>query len=173
MKNRKRKGMFSYIDYKILIATFALMIFGSLMIISASMGETDSDINAIAFSALKQGIFAAVSTAGFFIMCKIPFARLSRGLMRAAYIAILFMLLSTRLFGATGGAYAWIKLGSAASIQPSEFAKLFAIIYGASLFAKNRGEEQNKKNIQRYIVAMLIYVGIVLVWQKDLGSAPL
>ena len=33
--------MFSYIDYKILIATFALMIFGSLMIISASMGETD------------------------------------------------------------------------------------------------------------------------------------
>lgn len=171
MKNRKRKGMFSYIDYKILIATFALMIFGSLMIISASMGETDSDINAIAFSALKQGIFAAVSTAGFFIMCKIPFARLSRGLMRAAYIAILFMLLSTRLFGATGGAYAWIKLGSAASIQPSEFAKLFAIIYGASLFAKNRGEEQNKKNIQRYIVAMLIYVGIVLVWQKDLGSA--
>ena len=163
--------MFSYIDYKILIATFALMIFGSLMIISASMGETDSDINAIAFSALKQGIFAAVSTAGFFIMCKIPFARLSRGLMRAAYFAILFMLLSTRLFGATGGAYAWIKLGSAASIQPSEFAKLFAIIYGASLFAKNRGEEQNKKNIQRYIVAMLIYVGIVLVWQKDLGSA--
>ena len=155
--------MFSYIDYKIFIATFALMIFGSLMIISASMGETDSDINAIAFSALKQGIFAAVSTAGFFIMCKIPFARLSRGLMRAAYIAILFMLLSTRLFGATGGAYAWIKLGSAASIQPSEFAKLFAIIYGASLFAKNRGEEQNKKNIQRYIVAMLIYVGIVLV----------
>ncbi|MGN1405873.1 MAG: FtsW/RodA/SpoVE family cell cycle protein [Erysipelotrichaceae bacterium] len=171
MKNRKRKGMFSYIDYKLFIATFALMIFGSLMIISASMGETDSDINAIAFSALKQGIFVLVSTVGFFILCKFPVARLNQKLINGFYIVILFALLSTRIFGATGGAYAWIKLGSFASIQPSEFAKLFAIIYGASLFAKNRGEEQNKRNIKKYMIMMSVYAGVVLVWQKDLGSA--
>lgn len=171
MKNRKRKGMFSYIDYKLFIATFALMFFGSLMIISASMGETDSDINAIAFSALKQGAFALASTVGFFIMCKFPVARMNQKIINGLYGIIFVLLLSTRIFGATGGAYAWIKFGSAFSVQPSEFAKLFAIIYGASLFAKNRGEEQNKKNIIRYMIMMSIYVAIVLVWQKDLGSA--
>ena len=52
MKNKKQKWFFHYLDYPVLLATFGLMIFGTFMIISAEMGELDSDINGIMSSAM-------------------------------------------------------------------------------------------------------------------------
>ena len=170
MKNKKQKWFFHYLDYPVLLATFGLMIFGTFMIISAEMGELDSDINGIMSSAIKQGAFILLSSVAFIAFCSLPFAKTRKDFLYVIYGVIFLMLIGCRFFKPVGGAYAWLRFGSI-SIQPSEFAKLFSIIYAASTFSKNYGDKQNKKNLIIYVVGMLIYAFIIRAVQKDLGSA--
>ena len=170
MNNKKPKRFFHYIDYRVLVATFFLMIFGTFMIISAEMGELNSDINGIMSSAMKQCIFALLSSISFFILASLPFAKMRKEVFYVLYVVILLLLLACRAFKPVGGAYAWLRFGGI-SIQPSEFAKLFSIMYAASIFSKNYGAEENKKNLLIYFGGMSFLALVIFLVQKDLGSA--
>lgn len=170
MKNKKTKSFIHYLDYPVVLATLLLTIMGTLMIISAQMGELNSDINDIMSAASKQIIFAIFGLVSFIGFSTLPFAKAKRLIFYIAYIVIFFSLIMCRAFKPVGGAYAWLRFGGI-SVQPSEFAKLFAIIYAANLFSKNEGDKKNIKNLWIYAGSMLVYFIIIAVVQKDFGSA--
>ena len=139
------------------------------MIASAEMGNAAGDTAYLKSELVKQISFAVLSFGIYLFLSSFPVSKLRLQFYYAGYIVILVLLLSTRLFSAVGGAYGWIRLGPV-SIQPSEFAKTFIILFGAKLLGINN-PETNKKNFITYAVAAAVYVLIILVYQSDLGSA--
>lgn len=87
------------------------------------------------------------------------------------YILNLGLLLAVQLFGANRmGAQRWIEFGSSIQIQPSEFAKIFLILF----FAKFLGNHKDKINSFKIIAASLVFLGIpvLLIYkQPDLSTS--
>ena len=166
MKNSKKPRYYSSLLFW---SAIILTIYGSLMIISAEMGNGAGSSALVSKAIMKQGIIAVFSLGLFFFFMRFRFLGYGELLMDALFYLILAALLITRAFGASGGAYGWIRIGSF-SIQPAEFAKVFAIYYAAWLFGKDQ-KGASIKNFQTYLKRMALYFLIILIYQHDLGSA--
>lgn len=154
------------------IVTFsalALVVFGSLMIASAEMGNSVGDTSYLTDVIVKQVIYAFLSVGFYFAAMHIKIMKKKTTLFYVAYIVMLFILLACRVFSPVNGAYAWIRLGPL-SAQPSEFAKVFMIIFGAKMLGNDHGE-RNKNNFITYAVAAGIYFFVIAFIQDDFGSA--
>ncbi|MBQ0036908.1 MAG: FtsW/RodA/SpoVE family cell cycle protein [Firmicutes bacterium] len=163
------KSKFTIGNPIVFFATIFVVIFGSLMVVSAEMGNAVGDTQHLASSIGRQSAYALVGIICLLVCTNLNFQRLSVNIYWAGYIVVLGLLIITRFFGEVNGAYAWIYLG-AASIQPSEIAKAFMIAFGAKLL--NETDEQKLlDNIKKYAAFALVYVFIIVGWQKDLGSA--
>ncbi len=170
-KLKKIPSLFpAFCDRWLIIITIGLIIFSSFMIASAAMGEGAGDQSVITRAISRQLLFFAI---GIFLM--VIFTRVNLldiiplNFYDYGYIAVLIILLSTRLFGETYGAYAWIRIGPL-SMQPSEFAKVFMILYISKVMSKDYGE-RNFEVFKNVGIKAIIYVLIIVGWQKDLGSA--
>ena len=140
------------------------------MVVSAEMGESSADLSVITSASIKQLIYVTIGIFAMYFFTRISITRFRKKFIRFGYFVILGLLVITRAFGAVGGAYGWIKLGPV-SVQPSEFAKLYLIIWGAGIFSKEGTVKENLDTFKKYIAGFLIYVFIVLIWQHDTGSA--
>lgn len=160
----------AYCDKALIFVTLILVIYSSIMVASAAMGEGAGDTGVVTRTFQRQILF---SVAGIFCMVLVirmdllNFFELKH--FNYLYWAVVALLLSCRFFKATYGAYAWIRLG-ALSVQPSEFAKVFMLLYAAKIFEVD-SHRDNLWNAYVYIAKSLVLFGIILVIQKDLGSA--
>lgn len=150
-----------------------LVVFGTLMITSAEMGVSVGETGYLTGVLIKQIIYSIAGLIAFVLARKIIKTRILRlniTVYWMIYGGLMVSLLICRLFGQINGAYAWIPLPFAGSIQPSEFCKTFMILFAARIFYKDQ-KEKNTESFKNYIMAMLGYVGVILAIQKDLGSA--
>lgn len=161
-------------DRTIHIWILVLLLFGLVMITSASMGiatTTPALVNVVA----KQVVFSIM---GLVIMIFAARAFDLKRLMKFLPMIILatfFFLLFALTFPAVGGARAWLRFPLGATeitIQPSEFAKISAILIIAAYF----GDVKTKKKtpwqfIKVPTTIILGFVFIILFLQSDLGSA--
>ncbi|MBR2801836.1 MAG: FtsW/RodA/SpoVE family cell cycle protein [Erysipelotrichaceae bacterium] len=169
-KKRSFRLFPAYSNRTVLLAALLLTVYGSFMIVSAEMSRSVGDSTVILRSILKQLIYSGVGVAAMVVISHTDLLRLRRPLFKTGLIVITALLISTRLFGPLGGAYAWIHFGGF-TIQPSEFAKLFEIAYFAKLLGRDEGRERNRKNFQHLILVGLMFFGIVVLIEKDFGSA--
>lgn len=156
-------------DKRISVSAIILVIFGSLMIASAEMGESAGDASYLTSVIIKQFIFVVVGLIAYYILLKMRVYRLRMFLFYAGYLGILFLLILCRAFGQINGAYAWIQIGGGVTLQPSEFAKVFMIAYGAKLF----GVDRKDKNINSFLtfgLCALLYFFVIVFIQHDFGS---
>lgn len=153
----------------ITFAAILTVILGSLMVVSAEMGNSVGDADYLALVSKKQAEYALFGILIYFIVLAIPFYRLRTAIYWIGYLVILGALLSCRLFGQINGAYAWITIGSTATIQPSEFAKVFMIAFAAKPLATDHGEK-NLTYFWRYGFAAFVYFVIIVIYQHDFGS---
>ena len=167
MQNKKR---FSLGDAGISIALIVLVVFGSLMIASAEMGNSVGDTSYLAGIIRKQIIYAAFGFVLYLVFMNVPLRKVPRIFFWVGYMVIIALLLSCKLFGETNGAYAWLYLPGGMSIQPSEFAKTFMIIFGARLLGTDHKDE-NKDNFFAYAICSFILFLIIAIYQHDFGSA--
>lgn len=168
-------------DLAINISILVLAIFGLLMISSASMGiaiDSDHVNNALylPLTVAKQGIFLA---GGYvlmrFLASKFNFSFFSNSLFSVWIIIIGCALFACIFFSAGGGSKAWIRIpfpGVEMSIQPSEFAKIMAVLVVAGYLGDVKKIFSNPRDIwKRPFIIIMLYVGIVIVLQRDFGSA--
>ncbi len=160
-------------------------LFGTVMVTSASM-STFTSTRAVVSIWGKQMVFYLVS-----FLAMIKFAQIFSFNFAKKYELLLIgitlgFLLITRIFPTSAAAYNWIRIGGI-SIQPSEFAKVVIMI----IIANNLGtlpevpwaqemlhKLKLKETLKRVwpiiwgpVVSVLSFILIVLVYQKDLGSA--
>lgn len=162
-------------DLMIHLSMFALMIYGTLMIGSASMGLAVSNPSYLVKTVIKQIVFVAV---GYFIMCKLSnwfrLERLKSKKFPFVIIGMEVLLISCIAFTASGGAHAWIRIpipGMEVSLQPSEFAKIISVLIVAAYLGDVKKIYPRKRDL---FVRPLLFIGIYLVTvlfvQHDFGS---
>ena len=161
------KRLFRKIDFELLFAALAIVIYSLVIISSATHVNTPSEERF--WYVQRQGLFAFIN-----IVLAIFFMNFDyRGLQQYGnrlYVFNLVMLLAVMLFGhAALGAQRWIQLGPI-SLQPSEFSKLIMIICLASVLEERVG----KLNTLHDLLPIAIYVGIpfiLVLKQPDLGTS--
>jgi len=170
------------LDYTLILAVFALIVFSLVVIGSATLVFTDES-----FSQLKNlNIFlklfyldytyvsrqliwivmGLVLMAGFVYLPYEDIVRHSRLL----YIINIIFLVAVLIAGHTNfGAQRWLQLGPF-TFQPSEFSKIFLIIFLAGFLAKRKGNLNKLKDL----IPCFLYVGVpmlLILMQPDLGTS--
>lgn len=161
MKNK----FLSKFDYVLILCVTILVSVGILFIYSSSV---NSDGFSVTNEYIKQIVWAVI---GFVIMIALTlydYRRLS-SLSFYFFAALILLLIYTRIFGRyVNGAKSWIGIGEF-GIQPSEFGKVFYILF----LARYLDESKNEQPLKRFIYAagiLFIPMGLILI-QPDLGTA--
>lgn len=161
------KRFLKRIDYPLLFATLAIILYSLIIISSATHINTPSEDRF--WYVQRQGLFSIINIAIAALFLNFDY----RGLQqygKKLYIFNLVMLLAVMFFGhAALGAQRWIQLGPI-SIQPSEFSKLIMIICMASILEAKVGD----LNRLRDLIPVAVYIGIpfiLVLKQPDLGTS--
>ena len=172
--NRRARQHF---DFPLLIITYALAIFGVFAITVATYkytGETlavDTLLARITSSyyGKRQGLFLLVSPIAILGMMAIPYQFFQRfsGVLYLGSLGFRAMVLA--MGATTSGVTGWFSLFSGYMLQPSEFAKLAAILHMAKFFARKENPVENMRDF----VTMMVLMGaplLLIFAQGELGT---
>lgn len=169
---RKRLKQKSYkeADFALLSVTIVLVLFGLLMVYSASSYENVTKGLAANKDVLRQGFFAILGL-GFMILIvsNIDYHLYSKQITNLLLFVTIFLNLAVILFEESNGASRWIKLGGL-SFQPSELAKFVMVLYAAN--ALKRMETFKRKSwrpVLKVFAVTGILSGIIIVLQSNLS----
>ncbi len=152
-------------DYVLFASTLILVIFGILMIDSATQDAIDDDI----IRRVRDQInFAIIGIIVVIVMATIDY-RLLGGISPWLYGAMVLMLLMVRLFGVegAGGATRWINLGI--RIQPSEIGKIIVIITLSQYVAERYLNLDKLSTVFGTMLHLAIPAALIFA-QPDLGT---
>ena len=150
-----------------LITSLAILAFGDLMVVSAAQvtGLTTSG-SSFAISA-KQLLLTVVSLIVAWVIAQFPLTSVKWFAKRSLILAIGSMALLIPFGRNINGNTNWISFGPI-DLQPSEFAKLFLVLWAALIIERNLN---NPILVFRSLLTGFgVVLGIVLIGQ-DLGSA--
>jgi len=159
----------SGMDRPLAVIFLFLSLWGILMVFSASgvtaMREHQPHLSPFE----KQGVSLLIAAIGFWIAYKIDYQRLSDCVPYLA-LGIVLSLISVLLWGQTiGGAKRWLPIGTS-SIQPSEFAKLFVVIYLSHYTARKREVLHLFRKGLMPAVSVVGTIIVLVLAERDFGA---
>ena len=153
----KRRGSFP--DYVIIVVTFVLVIFGLIMVASASsemgqrkFGDTYFYLKHQLAYGLAPGIIGFVVASKFYYKHYQKYAPFL-----LAFGILMLVLIFTPLGISAGGADRWLRIGLF-EFQPSEFLKIFFPVYMAAWLS---GKEERKNDLWKGFAPFVAICGIV------------
>ncbi len=161
------------IGKKIVITTLIISIFGLIMVFDASMGLIAQKYHYITLQAIWMILGSIIA----FIAYKFDY----RELKKYALVFLIFVLISLIVVivfsSKINGSQRWIKIGFV-SLQPSEFAKLFFIIYISAwltkFYEKKLGEIITfSDNLKHFLIPYFLITSLVaglIIIEKDMGT---
>ena len=164
------RKLFSKTDKILLVMILIFAIFGLIMVLSASSMESYMRYDKSPYNYFfRHGLFILAGLFVYFVMHFLPmklYKKLGSFLMFGTLTAMIGLIIYGQ---AARNAVSWFQIGPF-SIQPSEFAKVFLVIYLASHYEKKRKSLDNQWEIIKPL--LLIFILCVLVaLQPDLGTA--
>lgn len=163
-------------DYPLFFTYLFLCLFGLVMIYSSSIMVSIVDKDGTPTYYYRKQLFNLIVAAfAFFVGAFFPYKHFSNKRIMQILLFITFILLIwVKIHGQEiGGAKSWINLFGVTNFQPSEFAKLFIILYFAGAFYRkslnNPMENLEPNNIVYPIIvwlAIILFVGT----ETDLGA---
>ena len=152
-------------DFILFGAVIILVVFGIMMIDSATQDAIDDDIISRVPDQIRFALVGCVIVA---VMATIDY-RLLGGVTPWLYAGMIIMLLVTRAFGVegAGGATRWINIGI--RIQPSEIGKIILIITLSQYVSERYLQLDRLSTVFRSILHVAIPAGLILA-QPDLGT---
>ena len=162
---RSDRNLWRNYDYSLLIVSFGLVVFGVMMIASATNGAVATELISRVPNQIQYALYGTV----LMFMLTLMDYRLLGSLSFWLYIALIILLVMVLLFGqeGDGGARRWINLGIL--IQPSEIGKIIIIIT-LGQFLSTRYQ---KMNSLRPVIASGLHLGVpvlLIFLQPDLGT---
>lgn len=160
-------------DRKLTLTILALMVFGSVMIISTDVGQTTSNANVVWKTLLKQIVFLGMSITFMKFFTKRFSFRAFQALQPFLCFGLLVAMILPFFFAESGGSHAWIRLPLGLSIQPAEFVKPFMVVLCANTINRTKKEKdllQSPKELLKVPNLMMILFALELFMQKDLGT---
>src|SRR5699024_3727579 len=159
-------------DYTLILVPIFLSAFGLLMVYSASMVSTTIDGLDSTYYLFKQLKWFILGLIGFAFCCIFPYKNYKRMVMPIVLISIGLLLL-TIIFGDTVNRATRSVDILGFNIQPSEFVKLFLIIYLAAIYSKKQEYIGNfLYGAFPPLVMTMFMVGLIIL-QPDIGTATI
>ena len=160
-------------DYHLVIAASAVLLcLGLMMVISSSSVIAAAQTGNPYYFGERQLVFAVIGLLGATVLALLP-EKLLKGLSLPALLmaVVLIILTFTPIGVSVAGNNNWVSFGpSWTQFQPSEFAKLAIILWGAKDLAARRKHLNDMRQWFVYIIASFTIVGLVVL-QKDQGTA--
>lgn len=180
MEKKRKRGALKMpllYDRYMHISTLILVLFGLVMITSASMGLAAGNTMYLVTVIAKQVVFTVIGYIGMLFVAKIFNFQILRNNISLIVLATLVFLIVPLGFSSVGGAKAWIRIpmaGGEVTIQPSEFAKISIMLVVAAYLCdlKNR-KPTNWELIKTPTIIIGLFVLIVAILQSDFGSAAI
>lgn len=169
-KRTRRRIRLKEADFPLVAVTIALVLFGLLMVYSASSyGNVAQNVNAYRDVA-RQGLFALVGVLIMvLIVSNVDYHRYSKRMALFFVLAALALNLAVLLFEPIKGARRWVDLGFI-SFQPSEIAKFVFVVYAANQLKRVgfRGRRPWTPVLKVMAVAG-VFIGIIILVQRNLS----
>lgn len=166
----KLRKLFRNLDKRLLIISILFIVFGLIMIFSASSISATLQYGLPEYYFFrKQLIIIIVGGIASFICLFIPIKRY-KFLSLLGILGIICVLALLKTYGTvTNSARSWFSLFGGFSIQPSEFAKLFIILFLACSY----GSKKRIKNVQDLFIPLIpcAIVAVLVACEPDLGTA--
>ena len=177
---REPRAMLSY-DASLAWAALLLLAVGLVMVYSASIATAETS----AFTGyhpwyflVRQGLFVAAGLVAALVTFQIPLKawRVLAPYLFVAGAALLVAVLIPGVGRSINGARRWLPLG-VANLQPSEFMKLFVVLYAASYAVRKaaflHAQQPLKQTLVRGfmpLLAVMIAIGALLLHEPDFGA---
>ena len=158
----------------LLIVTMCLVVFGQLMVYSASSAYamTNPMFNFDSLYFIKSGVLYTAAGVGLMIALIFVPAGWLKKLAPIVFVGSLIGLAAVRIPGigvAANGASRWLALGPF-TIQPSEFAKLGTLLVVALILANRRKPPETMKELLMPLGLLVGLVCALIMVQPDLGT---
>ena len=158
--------------------TLILCLLGAVMIFSASAVTAEQQYGHSYYFLLRQAVWLVVGLAGMFALMKLDYHRLREpAVVYTTLCLVLLLLLGTFFLDKSHATHRWIRFGPV-GLQPSELAKLSAILYLAWFLDLRRRSatrlEFCKEDFMQTMVpavAPILVCVVLVVMQPDLGTS--
>ena len=150
------------LDYPLILVMVLISVYSIIAIYTATYGKTDPNIPTHII--VRQLVWEVLSYIAMFGMMLMDYHTLSK-YRWWLFGSSLFLLVAVFAFSRVNGAHSWIHLPGGGSIQPSEFAKLAAVIWTADYMAKMNEREYpdySFKGLLPIFVAFLVPFVLIL-----------
>jgi len=159
-------------DLPLLVAVFVLLAFGLTMVGSASIAIADRELGQPFYYLIRQAIYICVGIGVAAAIVWVPLYVWERfsALLLISGILLLVVVLMPGISQSINGSTRWLSLG-VINLQPSEFVKLFVVIYLAGYLVR-RGDEVRTR-VWGFLKPMLLLmlIATLLLMEPDLGAA--
>ena len=161
-----KKRFLRNIEWGILICSIILLIIGLIALFSATQGTNYSEFK-------KQIIWFAISIPIIIVVLIIDYNTIAK-LSPFFYVVFILLLVGVLFTEPVNGARSWYEITTNLKFQPSELAKIFVIMFIATIMVKI--QKNNKNNINK-ISRLLLLLSIIalplvlIIMQPDYGTA--
>lgn len=173
-KNDNKKKVKEYYDYSFIFAILFLLVFGLIMIFSASSYTAELKFKSSAFFVKKQLGYVVFGCMLMMVVSRIPYTLWIK-LSKFIYAVTTFLALLVLIIGKdVNGAKRWLKIGPI-NFQPSETVKVAIIIFLAYYLVKYKDElhSDDRKVVEKklWILFAIVSVPTLLVMKENLSTA--
>jgi cell division protein FtsW len=148
-----------------------LLALGLMMVLSASSVSAYLTFDDAYYYVKRQAMFMVVGVVGAVALARLPHSVLRvLGWFGVALATVMLILTYTALGFESGGNRNWLDLG-VTTIQPSEFAKLAMIIWGADVLARKDKLLERPQHLLFPYLPVCATLILLVVFQGDAGTA--
>jgi cell division protein FtsW len=152
-------------------AVVALVLFGAIMVFSASAVTASEKFGSSYYFLWRQFAFAMVGLGLMVGMMYVDYRRLASSHIVFPAVALQMLLLAVVLFtDRSHNTHRWLHLG-AASFQPSEFSKLVLVVFLAFFLDERKGAINDWKHTLMPVVLVSGVSVVLVVAEPDFGTA--
>lgn len=164
----------SEVDLTLLWSGLILLLIGMVMVYSASIAIAEAGRftgNHPTYYLVRHGVFLAIGLVAAGIAFQVPLStwqQIAPWLFVAGF-ALLMLVLIPGIGRDVNGARRWISL-SFVNPQPSEFMKLFAVLYAADYTVRKMPHMHDLKKAFLPMAGAMVAVGVLLLKEPDFGA---
>lgn len=156
-------------DTWMVAAAMALVVVGLALIHSGSRPWYDGPIASLSSPVARQAVYAAVGVAVMLAVSRADYHRFTHYAWLLYGLSILALLALFAVGSTAFGSTRWFELGPV-QVQPSEFAKLAAILLLARFFSEHGGDARELRSLLLSLAIVAPLAGLVFL-QPDLGTS--
>lgn len=168
--NRTLKKTSKYNDFILIFLTLILIVFGVIMVFSASYYSALSKYGDAYHFLIRDGVFAVIGIAAMLGVSKIPYRVLRKfAFPFLAAVVLMLLLLFTPLGKTVNGATRWLDL-KIITVMPGEFAKLAVILFTASYLTNGRDKLKKAGSVIWLMLVGGLIAGLIML-QPNMSTA--